>query len=118
MIDEGVHGVVKLDADKLAPAVRTGRPAVLHCAEDRCLNVRENAALQGFPSDYEFFGCVADKYRQVGNAVPLKLATAIARSVKDSLEYEYEEESEMPEPMCDIRASSSSAALASPTMLP
>jgi hypothetical protein len=32
-------------------------------------------------------------YRQAGNAVPLKLATAIARSVKDSLEYEYEEES-------------------------
>jgi site-specific DNA-cytosine methylase len=33
-------------------------------------------------------------YRQVGNAVPLKLGTAIARSAKDSLEFEYEEELE------------------------
>ena len=31
-------------------------------------------------------------YRQVGNAVPVALATAVATSVRDVLTYEYEEE--------------------------
>lgn len=42
---------------------------------------REAAALQSFPSDYRFFGSLSSQYSQVGNAVPICLATAISRSV-------------------------------------
>jgi len=43
--------------------------------------VREAACLQSFPLDHQFFGGISSQYSQVGNAVPVKLATAIARSV-------------------------------------
>jgi site-specific DNA-cytosine methylase len=113
-LDEGVHGVCKLEANELAPTVRAKGPAVLHYAEDRCVNVRESAALQGFPDDHKILGGLSSMYKQVGNAVPFKLAAAIARSIRDSLEYEYEEESEMTKAMCDVNAS---ASVASTSML-
>lgn len=47
----------------------------------RFVSVREAACLQSFPIDYRFFGSLSQQYSQVGNAVPVKLATAISRSV-------------------------------------
>jgi DNA (cytosine-5)-methyltransferase 1 len=43
----------------------------------RRLCPRECAALQSFPADWKFFGNRAAQYRQIGNAVPPKLAEAI-----------------------------------------
>lgn len=49
----------------------------------RRLTVAECAKLQGFPDGYadKLQGTVASKYRQVGNAVPPKMAEVIARAV-------------------------------------
>jgi DNA (cytosine-5)-methyltransferase 1 len=48
----------------------------------RKLTLGECAALQTFPAGYPFAGAVEDRYRQVGNAVPPVLATAVARAVR------------------------------------
>lgn len=47
----------------------------------RRLSYREAAAIQTFPSDMEFCGDLDSKYKQIGNAVPVRLAEAIAAEV-------------------------------------
>lgn len=44
----------------------------------RRLSYKEAAAVQTFPPDFEFEGNLTSKYKQIGNAVPVKLAEAIA----------------------------------------
>ncbi len=44
----------------------------------RRLSWREAAAIQTFPADLEFHGNIVSKYKQIGNAVPVKLAEIIA----------------------------------------
>ena len=44
----------------------------------RRLSWREAAAIQTFPSDLEFYGSLTSIYKQIGNAVPVKLAEIIA----------------------------------------
>ena len=39
---------------------------------------REAAAIQTFPADLEFYGDLTSKYKQIGNAVPVKLAEIVA----------------------------------------
>ena len=52
----------------------------------RRLSVRECAKIQTFPDDFEFcYSNVADGYKMVGNAVPVKLAEAIAKQIKKDL---------------------------------
>ena len=53
----------------------------IHYNGERYISVWEAACLQSFPTTYRFFGSIANQYSQVGNAVPVKLSTAIARSV-------------------------------------
>lgn len=47
----------------------------------RRLSYKEAAAIQTFPRGMEFCGDLDSKYRQVGNAVPVKLAEVIASEV-------------------------------------
>ena len=47
----------------------------------RRLTVAECAVLQGFPADWPWQGTQADRYRQVGNAVPPALAEAVGRAL-------------------------------------
>lgn len=42
---------------------------------------QEAAAIQTFPPNMEFFGDLTSKYKQIGNAVPVKLAEVIAKEV-------------------------------------
>jgi DNA-cytosine methyltransferase len=49
--------------------------------EYRRLSIREGAALQSFGPDYHFCGSSTDIKRMVGNAVPPKLAEAVARGL-------------------------------------
>lgn len=51
----------------------------------RYFTVREAARLQTFPDEYEFHGSWSQTMRQLGNAVPVKLAEVVAKSVADSL---------------------------------
>ncbi|KAL3908083.1 MAG: hypothetical protein SGILL_008619 [Bacillariaceae sp.] len=81
--------VIVLEENKLAPTMRAKGPPVLHYKEDRCIGVREFAALQSCPLNYNFFGKPSEKYRQIGNGVPVRLATAIAKAVWESLRFKY-----------------------------
>lgn len=52
-----------------------------HPKFDRPLSVKEYARIQQFPDDWVFVGTTAAKYRQIGNAVPVGLGTAIGLAV-------------------------------------
>jgi DNA (cytosine-5)-methyltransferase 1 len=51
----------------------------------RYFTVREAARLQTFPEDYTFSGVWSEAMRQLGNAVPVRLAETVARSVAGTL---------------------------------
>ena len=56
----------------------------IHPEQHRGLSLREAAALQTFPDDYEFFGkSILEKSRQIGNAVPVELAKQLGRVITD-----------------------------------
>ena len=56
-----------------------------HPEEVRPFTIREYARIQTFPDSWEFVGSLSSQYRQIGNAVPVKLATALAKKVYKSL---------------------------------
>ena len=52
-----------------------------HPLETRPLSVREYARIQTFPDYWQFQGNMSEKYKQIGNAVPVNLAWAVGRSL-------------------------------------
>ena len=54
-----------------------------HPLETRPLTVREYARIQTFPDSYVFSGSVGNQYKQIGNAVPVNLAYAMAKQIKE-----------------------------------
>lgn len=52
----------------------------------RRLSWREAAAIQTFPTDLEFSGDLTSIYKQIGNAVPVKLAEFVANYIRPYLE--------------------------------
>lgn len=74
----------RLPWDAPSPTV-TGRAnrkgsALCHPEAVRPISVRECAALQGFPQDWQFHGSMHAQYMQIGNAVPVPLGKAIGHS--------------------------------------
>lgn len=58
----------------------------VHPTQHRGISQREAAALQSFRDDYEFFGhSFLEKSRQIGNAVPVLLATELGVAVQQHL---------------------------------
>ncbi len=57
-----------------------------HPAETRPFTIREYARIQSFPDDWRFTGSISSQYKQIGNAVPVKLATSVATEVKKALD--------------------------------
>ena len=53
-------------------------------SERRRLTVEECATLQDFPKEHPFQGTKTAKYRQIGNAVPPRLAQVVAQLVMDA----------------------------------
>jgi len=89
----GVYG--RMEWDKPAPTMTTqcygfGNGRFGHPEQNRAISLREAAILQSFPRDYAFVprdGEVSFTVlgRLIGNAVPVNLGRAIARSIKNHL---------------------------------
>jgi DNA (cytosine-5)-methyltransferase 1 len=59
-----------------------------HPTETRPLTVREYARIQTFPDSYVFAGGIANQYKQIGNAVPVNLAYAVACQIRQFLTHQ------------------------------
>lgn len=55
----------------------------IHPVYHRLLSVREEARIQSFPDDFIFIGSKDNMYAQIGNAVPVLMAKAIAEAIKE-----------------------------------
>lgn len=78
---------MRLDRNKPSPTLVPGHSNFpVHPFEDRSITVREAATITGFPLDYKFFGSHSSRCEQVGNAVPVHLSNAIAKSIKTFLD--------------------------------
>ena len=72
--------------DRPSPAI-TGKCVSIsngrygHPEQDRAISIREAAALQTFPDRYEFFGDKSNIAKQIGNAVPVRLAEKLGKHV-------------------------------------
>ena len=62
--------------------------SLCHPEEVRALSVREYARIQEFPDDWVFCGKTAEKYKQIGNAVPVRLGLVAAGLVSELLDFE------------------------------
>tara|TARA_A100001015_G_scaffold321320_1_gene451447 strand:+ start:1686 stop:2753 length:1068 start_codon:yes stop_codon:yes gene_type:complete len=58
-----------------------GGTHMYHWSENRALTNRERASLQTFPNSYEFFGSKEQIRKQIGMAVPVKMAKIIITSI-------------------------------------
>lgn len=56
-----------------------------HPDETRPFTVREYARIQSFPDTWKFEGTISSQYKQIGNAVPVKLAEKIGKSIINAL---------------------------------
>lgn len=65
-----------------------GHRNYFHYELNRIPTVRESARIQSFPDDYVFCGSKTSQYTQVGNAVPAKLASTIAKQLLKLLKKE------------------------------
>lgn len=86
---KAVYG--RMEWDKPSPTITTqfygyGNGRFGHPEQNRALSLREGAILQSFPSDYDF-GLQDGSYKMrvigthIGNAVPVKLAEVIGKSI-------------------------------------
>lgn len=75
--------------DRPAPTL-TARCTDVYCGRfthptaNRGITLREAAAIQTFPDDYEFFGSFHHCAMQIGNAVPVELARKLGQSIVTS----------------------------------
>ena len=85
----------RMEWDKPSPTMTTqcygfGNGRFGHPEQDRAISLREAAILQGFPGNYTFIPDDGDVYfrvlgRMIGNAVPVDLGRAIAKSINEHL---------------------------------
>ena len=52
-----------------------------HPTKDRPLSVEEYSRIQEFPEGWQICGPILEQYKQIGNAVPVKLGEAIAKTI-------------------------------------
>lgn len=60
--------------------------SLCHPVETRALSVREYSRIQEFPDDWVFQGTLAERYAQVGNAVPVRLGKVAGEMIASQLD--------------------------------
>ncbi len=78
-----VRKYIRYNSKKPAVTVTGDMRKIFHYSQNRALTVRELARLQSFEDSFIFEGSVISQQQQVGNAVPPKMASAIAEKVKE-----------------------------------
>lgn len=82
----------RTDPDKPSPTIlargngKGGVCAIQHPRNHRRMSIREQAAIQTFPDDFNFAGKLNSAYRQVGNAVPVLFGRRIGEQLPLSVE--------------------------------
>jgi DNA (cytosine-5)-methyltransferase 1 len=75
----------RLSYDQPSPTLVTSpiqkASMLCHPNQNRPLSVREYARIQQFPDDWIITGTASAKYRQIGNAVPVGLSTALGKAI-------------------------------------
>ncbi len=87
-IHSGAYGRIDPSLPARTITTRFDTPSVgfvTHPTEDRTLTVREGARIQTFPDNFIFYGPKMSQYKQVGNAVPVKLAYEVSKGIKKML---------------------------------
>lgn len=86
----------RLGWDKPSPTLVThpAMPAtdLAHPDKDRPLSIEEYKRIQEFPDDWFLAGPLVEKYKQIGNAVPISLGKAVGRLIKSLIQGERIEE--------------------------
>ena len=84
----GILRRIGLDEPSLTVLTSPGMKQTDRChpVEVRPFSYRENARIQTFPDTWGFWGTLSEKYKQVGNAVPVNLATERGLAIKKTLE--------------------------------
>ncbi len=80
---DGVARTLRAGSDSSRGAFTAPRP--IHPIYARCISVREAARLHGFPDWFQFHPTKWHGFRQIGNAVPPPLASAVGDSVYAAL---------------------------------
>jgi len=75
--------MVELNVSEPASTLRR-KANVKHYNLNRCLTVREMARLFSFDDSFRFFGPPLEQINQIGNAVPVNLATAVAQGIRNT----------------------------------
>ena len=92
-IHSGAYGRIDPSKPSKTLTTRFDTPSVgyvTHPEEHRTLTVREGARIQTFPDNFVFTGARMQQYKQVGNAVPVKLGYEISKGIKAMLDAHYE----------------------------
>lgn len=92
-IHSGAYGRIDPNKPSRTLTTRFDSPPVgyvTHPLENRTLTVREGARIQTFPDDFIFTGKRMQQYKQVGNAVPVKLSYEVSKGIKVMLDTFYE----------------------------
>lgn len=87
-VHSGAYG--RLDPNGIAPTITTrfDTPSggkFIHPFKNRTITPREAARIQSFPDEFEFVGNKSNICKQIGNAVPPKLAYFFAIMIKEIL---------------------------------
>jgi DNA (cytosine-5)-methyltransferase 1 len=85
----------RLDGKKASPTIMTHKHNYFHPTENRYLTAREAAKLQSFPNDFIFKGPLSAQWKQIGNAVPPMLGTAIAKALISMLKLAQKDQSKI-----------------------
>ncbi len=91
-VHSGAYGRIDPTKPSKTLTTRFDTPSVgyvTHPEEDRTLTVREGARIQTFPDSFIFTGARMQQYKQVGNAVPVRLGYELSKGIKKMLDNFY-----------------------------